>query len=58
MRGLLPDSHEVEIAHPICDRCGAPMWLTRIESDEPGRDRHTFECKACGNMIIDFSENK
>jgi hypothetical protein len=23
-----------------CVKCGAPMWLTRIERDEPGSARH------------------
>jgi len=38
-----------EIDHPDCARCGAPMWLTRIEPREAGCDRRTFECQACGN---------
>jgi hypothetical protein len=24
------------------------MWLMRIEPDEPGREKRTFECEACG----------
>jgi DNA-directed RNA polymerase subunit RPC12/RpoP len=35
-----------EIEHHECAKCGAPMWLTRIE---PDHDRRTFECQACGN---------
>ena len=35
-----------EIAHPRCARCGAPMWLTRIEPYEPDHDQRTFECQA------------
>ena len=29
---------------PICPKCGATMWLARIEPDEPGHDSRTFEC--------------
>jgi len=37
-----------EIDHPRCVRCGAPMWLVRIEPYEADHDQHTFECQACG----------
>jgi hypothetical protein len=36
---------------PICPRCGARMWLSRIEPDEPGRDKRTFECPQCNNLV-------
>jgi len=38
-----------EIEHPDCAKCGASMWLTRIEPYEPNHDKRTFECQACGN---------
>ena len=40
-------SHQ-EIEHPICTTCGAPTWLTRIETYNTDRDHRTFECQACG----------
>ena len=46
-----------EIEHPECAKCGAPMWLARIEPDEPDHDLRTFGCKACGNSkteIVNF----
>jgi tRNA(Ile2) C34 agmatinyltransferase TiaS len=36
---------------PICPRCGARMWLSRIEPDEPGHDKRTFECPKCENVV-------
>ena len=27
--------------------CWARMWLTRIEPDKLGYDKHTFECTQC-----------
>ena len=36
---------------PICPKCGARMWLARIEPDEPGHDKRTFECQRCENVI-------
>ena len=43
-----------EIEHPDCANCGAPMWLIRVEPDEPDHDRRTFECQACGNSKIEI----
>jgi hypothetical protein len=43
-----------EIAHPLCDKCQMPMWLTEIEPDFPHRDKRTFECKACGGTTTIF----
>jgi transposase-like protein len=36
-------------AHPDCAKCGAPMWLSRIEPYEADHDQRTFECHECGN---------
>ena len=33
------------LAH--CPKCGTPMWLARIEPDEPDHDRRTYECAEC-----------
>ena len=38
--------HEIE--HPNCAKCGAPMWLTRIEPYDADHDQRMFECQACG----------
>jgi hypothetical protein len=51
MRQFQSISHFEEIT---CVRCGAPMWLTRIERDQPGSARHTFECQACQNEVIEL----
>jgi ribosomal protein S27AE len=53
MREFHFDTDKIEIAHPTCLRCGAPMWLTRIEPDKPDHDRRTFECKACSNVVVE-----
>jgi transposase-like protein len=53
MRDFHYDPGKPEIAHPTCTRCGAPMWLTRIEPDKPDHDRRTFECKACRKTVVE-----
>ena len=59
MHGVLLEPDSLEITHPTCERCGAPMWLTRIEPDRPHHERRTFECKACGKMVVEWlSEDK
>ena len=47
MRQFQSTSDLQEIVHPTCAKCGAPMWLTRIEPDGPGLEKRTFECQAC-----------
>ena len=37
------DSSNHEFKHPICAKCGTPMWLTGIEPYEPDYDQRTFE---------------
>jgi hypothetical protein len=49
MRYTNQDAFPDDIVHPTCARCGAPMWLTRIEPDEPGKQLRNFECQARGN---------
>jgi uncharacterized Zn finger protein len=53
MREFHFDPPTLEVAHPSCGKCGAPTWLTRIEADGPDHDRHTFECKACGHVVVE-----
>ena len=45
--------HSEDIVHPTCAKCGAPMWLTRIEPDKPSLEKRTFECQACQNEAIE-----
>jgi len=54
MREFHYDAGKLEIIHPRCKRCGAPMWLTRLEPDEPDHDKRTFECKACGKTEVEI----
>jgi hypothetical protein len=41
------------IQRPECPACGAPMWLARIEPDEPDHDRRTFECPRCQDEVTE-----
>jgi transposase-like protein len=41
-------------AHPDCPKCGAPMWLARIEPYEADHDQRTFECHTCGNSTTEI----
>jgi hypothetical protein len=34
------------------------MWIARIEPDEPGHDRRTFECPECDHTIIEVVKYK
>jgi hypothetical protein len=36
---------------PACPKCGARMWLARIEPDAPGHDKRTFECPQCEDVV-------
>jgi hypothetical protein len=36
---------------PTCPKCGAKMWLARIEPDAPGHDKRTYECPTCENVV-------
>ena len=47
-----------EIEHPRCTRCGAPMWLARIEPYEPDHDQRTFECPACGKSTTEIAKHR
>ena len=37
------------VPRPTCERCGAVMFLTRIEPDKPDHDKRVFECTDCQN---------
>ena len=49
---FIPESED--IVHPTCAKCGAPMLLARIERDEPGWQKRTFERQACQNEAIEL----
>ena len=58
MRQFQVNSSSEDIVHPRCAKCGAPMWLTRLEPDGPGWEKHTFECQACQNEAIDIVRSR
>ncbi len=41
------DAGRLELSLWTCPMCWARMWLTRIEPDKPGYDKHAFECTQC-----------
>ena len=47
------DSPVTTTVRPLCSKCGAPMWLTRIEPDKPGFARRSFECPRCQNQMTE-----
>ena len=36
---------------PTCEKCGAKMWLVRIEPDAPGHDRRCFQCPQANETV-------
>ncbi len=40
-------------ARPVCSKCGAPMWLIRIEPQKPDCAQRTFECPRCQNQMVE-----
>jgi DNA-directed RNA polymerase subunit RPC12/RpoP len=38
---------------PVCSKCGAPMWLIRIEPEKAGCAQRTFECPRCQNRMTE-----
>jgi transposase-like protein len=42
------------LSQPTCPQCGARMWLARIEPDEPGHDKRTFECPSCEKVVSEI----
>ena len=47
------DAARLVLQQPSCPKCGARMWLVRIEPDEPGHDRRTFECIECNKEVVE-----
>jgi transposase-like protein len=48
----------LESSRPRCPNCGTPMWLARIEPDEPNHDRRTYECPECDRSITEVVKYK
>jgi hypothetical protein len=46
-------SPNIDDGRPQCPTCGARMWIARIEPDEPGYDRRTFECPECDRELVE-----
>jgi transposase-like protein len=44
---VVDDLRSKERPAPPCARCGARLWLTRIEPRLPGFDCRSFECSKC-----------
>ena len=53
MRQFGTNSIQVNFTYPICPACDVPMWLTHFELEptQPGDDKCTFECAACGHSV-------
>lgn len=50
-RSTLPPDEVVDRDQPLCETCGSPMWLTKVETKVSAQGIHarkSFECKACG----------
>jgi len=47
----IPPDETLDRKTQICPRCGAEMWLTRLDkklSDENTEVTYSYECKNCG----------
>jgi hypothetical protein len=47
------------IDHPVCERCGVPMWLVRIVPTSPTEEKRMFNCAVCESdqiVLIDRGE--
>jgi DNA-directed RNA polymerase subunit RPC12/RpoP len=58
MRKSQQTASQQQINRPMCPRCGAQMWIARIEPDEPDHERRTFECPECNHSIIEVVQYK
>jgi hypothetical protein len=43
-----------QIEAPQCNKCGARMWLARIEPYAPDHDKRTYECPECNAEITEI----
>jgi hypothetical protein len=51
-------ANSATIVCPLCSKCGAPMWLARIQPDKPGCAPRTFECRAAKTRLVKSSNWK
>jgi hypothetical protein len=51
----LLDLKFVENLRPPCSRCGRPLILTKIETEEPGFHLRTYYCAACEETEVIIS---
>lgn len=58
MRKSQQSPSQQHIDRPMCPRCGAQMWIARIEPDEPDHDRRTFECPECDHSVTEVVKYK
>ena len=49
---FIPQKNTIE--HPKCAKCGAQMWLARIEPDQPDHDKRTFQCPECEHAVTEI----
>jgi ribosomal protein S27AE len=47
------DPARLVLSLPTCPKCGATMWLARIEPDKPQHDKRTYECPKCEHEVSD-----
>jgi len=52
---IVPNMDEVR---PACPKCGTRMWLARLDPDETGYGRRTFECPECDHSITEVVKYK
>jgi DNA-directed RNA polymerase subunit RPC12/RpoP len=52
----MADSRLTTSVRPVCTKCGTPMWLTRIQPDQPGYARRSFECPRCHHQMTEVIE--
>jgi len=53
---LFAESPRITTVCPVCSKCGAPMWLFRIEPDKPGFALRSFECPRCQYQMTEVIE--
>jgi hypothetical protein len=42
-KSQVASSNSVTIDRPLCPKCGSVMWLVRIQPQEQGIDKQTFD---------------
>jgi hypothetical protein len=47
------DPARLVLYQPTCQKCGARMWLVKIEPDAPSHDKRVFECQQCEEILTE-----